>query len=60
MPVVPARINTALPVPLPFVQFVAVLVEVVLEKVTLVAWVVGAANNVVKPLGLLVAVEVLY
>jgi len=60
LPVVPAKINTDLPVPFPLVQLIVVAVVVVPVNTTLVAWVVGAFKGVVTLAGLPVAVVVKY
>jgi len=60
VPLDPAKINTALSAPFPFVQLIVVLVGAVFVNVTLLACVVGGFAIVVTLAGLPVAVEVIY
>jgi len=60
LPVVPAKINTDLPAPFPFVQLIVLLVVAVLVKVILIAWVVGGFEGVVTLAGSVPFVVVKY
>jgi len=60
LPLEPAKINTALSAPFPFVQVIVVVVGAVFVNVTFVAWVVGAFATVVTFAGSVPFVVVKY